>query len=423
MISIVVVLSWLALPGRAQEQPAQSTLAGLVALARERNPDVVAARKSWEMAQAKIASDKAWPEPQVGVEYWGFSRSGLNPGSAGEKWYDVAQTIPFPGKLSLRGRSAAHLARREGEAYRAMERDVIAKVKQAYYALLFAQRESKVFDDTVDILRRFAHIAESKYAVGKATQPSVLKAQVELSKVQNRAITARQELETAQAKLNALLARGPEEPISAAEEPVVASTEPAQQQLETLALESQPEVHGAAHHVDHMRAELAAKRADYLPDFMLQYTWRTREGMPSDAVAMVKMTLPFLWFRRQQAIVKSTRLELEHADAMLQSAQIAARYEVKEGLVQVQAARRTVELYKTTILPQTEQSLSVSESGYRADRVGFLDLLDAERAHLDAQLDYFKAVSDYGIRLAQLERVVGAELTAEPRSQDHEHLH
>ncbi len=420
---VFAVLSWLALPGRAQEQPAPATLAELVETARQRNPDIVAARKSWEMAQAKVDSDKAWPEPQVGVEYWGFSRSGLNPGSASEKWYDVAQTIPFPGKLSLRGRSAAHLARREGEAFRAMERDVIAKVKQAYYDLLFAQREVKVYEETSDILRRFSRIAESKYAVGRATQPSVLKAQVELSKVQNRAITSRQELETAQAKLNALLARGPEEPIVAGEEPVAASTEPAQQQLEALALEYQPEVHGAAHHVDHMRAELAAKRADYLPDFMLQYTWRTREGMPSDAVAMIKMTLPFLWFRRQQAIVKSTRLELEHADAMLESAQIAARYEVKEALVKVQTARRSVELYKTTILPQTEQALTVSESGYRADRIGFLDLLDAERAHLDARLEYDRAIADYGIKIAQLERVVGTELTAEPRTRDNEHHH
>ena len=422
MIFLFVVLSWLALPGRAQEQPVPSPLFALVEIARQRNPDVIAARKSWEMAQAKVGADKAWPAPEVGVEYWGFSPSGLNVGSAGEKWYDVSQTIPFPGKLRLRGKSSAHLARREGEAYRAMEQDVVAKVKQAYYGLLLAQREAKVYDDTVDILRRFSHIAESKYAVGKASQPSVLKAQVELSKVSNRAITSRQELETARAKLNALLARGPDEPVDAGEEPPTASTGPAQGRQETLALEPRPEVHGAALHVDHMRAELAAKRADYLPDFMLQYTWRTRVGMPSDAVAVVKMTLPFLWLG-QQAVVKSTRLELEHAHAMLESAQIAARYEVKEGLVQVQAARRTVELYKTTILPQTEQLLSVCESGYRADRVGFLDLLDAQRAHLDAQLEYFKAVSDYGIRLAQLERVVGAELTSAPRTEDHEHLH
>ena len=423
MIFPLVVLSWLVVPGRAQEQPAPSTLPGLIAIARLRNPDVVAARKNWEMAQAKVGADKAWPAPEVGVEYWGFSRSGLNPGVADEKWYDVSQTIPFPGKLALRGRSSAHVARREGEVYRATEQDVVAKVKQAYYGLLFAQREANVYEETVEILRRFARIAESKYAVGKATQPSVLKAQVELSKVSNRAITSRRELETAQAKLNALLARGPGEPISAAAEPEAAASEPSQESLEALALERRPEVHGAAHHVEHMRAELSAKRADYLPDFMVQYTWRTRVGMPSDAVGVVKMTLPFLWFRGQQAIVKSTRLELEHADAMLESARIAARYEVKDGLISVEAARREVELYKTTILPQTEQSLSVSEAGYRADRLGFLDLLDAERTHLDAQLEYFKAVSDYGSRLAMLERVVGAELTAAPGSENHEHLH
>ena len=418
-VFLPLIIAWAA-SAQAQES-SSATLQSVVELARERNPDIVAARKMWESASAKVTSESAYPAPEVGVEYWGFSRSGLNVGSAEEKWYDVAQTVPFPGKLTLRGKSAAHAARREEEVYRAAERDVVSQVKQAYYELLLAQKSIKVYEETADILRRLVGIAESKYAVGKASQPSVLRAQVELSKTQNGTITATQLRETARAKLNALLARPPETPFEATEEPRIEPT-PETPALETAALANRPEVHAAGHHVEHMRAELSSKRADYLPDFMLQYTWRTRAGMPNDAVAVVKMTLPFLWFRGQRSIIKSTIAEKAHADAALEAARLKTAFEVRETATALDAARRMVELYRTTILPQSEQALRVAESGYRADRLGFLDLLDAERVLVDSKLEYYKAVSDYGSRLAQLERVVGTEL-ASAGGESHEHHH
>lgn len=408
IVFLPLIFAWTASPVQAQEL-SSPTLQGVVALARARNPDVIAARKMWEMAQAKVPAESAYPAPEVGVEYWGFPRSSLNAGAAGEKWYDVAQTFPFPGKLTLRGKSARHAARREEEAYRAAEREVISQVKQAYYELLLAQRTVQVYEETAGILRRIAAIAESKYAAGKGSQPSVLSAQVELSKTQNGTITAELQRDTARAKLNALLARASDAPFEAVEEPRIDAA-PEAAELEGTALASRPEIHAASHHVEHMRAQVSAQRADYLPDFMAQYTWRTRTGMPSDAVVVVKMTLPFLWFRRQQSIIRSTVAEKEHADAALESVRVRTAYEIREAAAALDAARRTAELYRTTILPQAEQSLRVAESAYRADRLGFLDLLDSERVLVDSRLEYYKAVSDYGSRLAQLERVVGKEL-------------
>ena len=37
-------------------------------------------------------------------------------------------------------------------------------------------------------------------------------------------------------------------------------------------------------------------------------------------------------------------------------------------------------LYRTTILPQAEQSVDAARVGYRAGKAGFLELIDAQRA-------------------------------------------
>ena len=113
-------------------------------------------------------------------------------------------------------------------------------------------------------------------------------------------------------------------------------------------------------------------------------------------------------------MVKAAVKDSENADAMLRSATTMTKYEIKEFLGHVQTSRRLVDLYKTTILPQAEQSLEVTESAYQSGRIGFLELLDSERALINFQLEYYKYLSDYGRNLAHLERAVGKELMEKP---------
>jgi outer membrane protein TolC len=408
----------------AASDEAQLSLNDALKIARAQNPEIAAARDEWEMARAKIPAAKTWPDPEIGIEYWGFPRSSLNVTRANERWLDVAQTIPFPGKLTLKGNAAKHEARREEELYRSMERDVLTQVKEAYYALFYAEHASRIAGDNVDNMRRFANISNSKYGVGKASQSDVLRAQVELSRLQNMAITALQEEETARAKLNSLLDRHPETQIKAQETPPLKSIGYSYDDLEKMALENRPEVVAASHHVNHMQAEVAAMRADYLPDTTIQFTRRQVEGQESDNIAMFRFTLPFVWAWRQGALVRSTDFERQHAYAKLRSERTATRYELKASLVRVETARRQVDLYKTTVLPQSDQAVRVAERAYQSDRASFLDLLDSARASIEFQLDYYKSLADYGASLARLERVVGVDfLTGSEQPQKEENSH
>ena len=144
---------------------------------------------------------------------------------------------------------------------------------------------------------------------------------------------------------------------------------------------------------------------------MVQYSWRRVEGQRMDAIAMFKLNIP-LWFWRQRSIVQSVASGKEHADAMLRSVKAAARYEVKTYLVHVETSRRLVDLYRTTVLPQAEQSLKVAEAAYQSDRIGFLELLDSQRALVDFELEYYEYIKEYGTNLSALERVVGVDLVS-----------
>jgi cobalt-zinc-cadmium efflux system outer membrane protein len=389
--------------------------------ARDGNPEIKAARADWQTAQARVLPEKTWKAPQVGIEYWGFQGASL--GSASEKWYDIAQDVPFPGKLHFKGAAADHEARRQEEIYKGVELDVVTRVKTAYYRYLFTTKARQTLEENAEVMRAFAKVAEAKYATGKSSQSDVLRAQVELSKTLGALLTLEQEQDSAQAQLNALLDRGPDEPLGTPEDPGLAPLHLAYKDLEDAALSLRPEVRAAGHHIEHMKANLSAQRAEYLPDFSLQYTRRTRDGMASDSIAMIKMSLPFLYFWRQRAQTQGASAELGHAEAMLRSEQNSARSDVKSNWTKVQAVGRLVELYSTSILPQAEQSVKVTETAYQSDRVGFLDLLDSQRALLEFRLDFAQYVSQYGQSVAELERTLGVDLATLKPGTSEEHSH
>jgi cobalt-zinc-cadmium efflux system outer membrane protein len=88
------------------------------------------------------------------------------------------------------------------------------------------------------------------------------------------------------------------------------------------------------------------------------------------------------------------------------------RLAVQEAYVHAQSAQDRAALLRTTILPQSQQSLEVSRIAYQTDRVDFQGVIDSERMLLDAQLGYVRALSEFDQAVADLERAVGTDLPA-----------
>jgi outer membrane protein TolC len=98
------------------------------------------------------------------------------------------------------------------------------------------------------------------------------------------------------------------------------------------------------------------------------------------------------------------------ARAQQQTVENMTRFQINDLLAKLRATDQVATLYRTTILPQGEQSLEAARVGYRAGKAGFLDLIDAQRAWRGFQLEYFKTLVDRQQRLAELEQVVGITL-------------
>ncbi len=404
-IFLVIVVPLLSVSHASEK--AKLSLNEILKIALEKNPQVRAARAKAEAMDAKATAEISLPAPEVGVEFWGV---GGEP-SAEERWVSIQQTIPFPTKIFSNASSASRLGRRERELAKSAEREVSAKVKQAYYELFYSIKVIGLYHEQVEILSRLARSAQAKYSVGRGTQADLLQAQVELSKMENMRESAKKEREVAEAALNTLLDQAP---ATALGEPVIpkpVSLPDDTEALEEGALQNRPEVRAAYHHIEHMEAEVSRSHQEFLPDFGVKYSYRKRPGMKDDSVIMLTMSVPFLFFWKPAAQTRSSSGELLEAQSELRTVRNNTRLVVRDHLSKCQNNFRFVKTYESSVLPQTKQQLRVSESAYIADKIKFYDFLSSQRSYLSSNQEYYQSLKDYGQNLAELERVVGFELS------------
>ena len=375
-----------------------------------RNPELVAARKQWEAATNRITQARSLDDPILSVQLWNVPQT-FNVTQTQNNIFGLSQNLPFPGKLGLKGDVASRSAEMTEQAVRAKERELVARLKQAYYDLFLAQKDIQIHHEQVELVRQFVEIANAKFRAGKGSQADVLKAHVELSLLFQHLPVLEQRRETAEAMLNTLLDRDPASHLGMAQEPSQLPLEKPIDDLHRLALNDRPELKAAELDVQRSEQSRALAQRQYYPDFNVAFQ-RFQNFQANDGFgAYVAMSIPFAFWSKPKydAGVQEAAAAVAVAQAQQHTLENLTRFQINDLLAKLRATDQVATLYRTTILPQAEQSLEAARVGYRAGKAGFLDLIDTQRAWRGFQLEYFKALVDRQHRLAELEQVVGID--------------
>ncbi len=376
-----------------------------------RNPELVAARKQWEAATNRIPQARALDDPTLSVQLWNVPQT-FNVTQTQNSIFGLSQNLPFPGKLTLKGDVASRSAEMTEQAVRGKERELIARLKQAYYDLFFTHKAIQIHHEQVELLGQFVEITTAKFRTGKGSQADVLKAQVELSMLFQQLPVLEQRRETAEAMLNTLLDRDSTSPLGIPQEPSQIPLDKTLDGLHRLALNDRPELKAAELAVQRNEQSRALAQRQYYPDFNVAFQ-RFQNFQANDGFgAYVAMSIPFAFWTKPKydAGVQEAAAAVSAARAQQHTLENLTRFQVKDLLARLRATDQVATLYRTTILPQAEQSLEAARVGYRAGKAGFLDLIETQRTWRGFQLEYFKALVDRQHRLAELEQVVGVDL-------------
>jgi len=397
-----------------------------VALAVARSPRAEAARQRAAAVAARFPQVTALDDPTLSSTSYPLRDQALQTAAGRvQTGVQVAQRVPWPNKLNARGeavRREVQIARTEVAS---AELAAAQSARIAWFEAWYAGRATEVTRRNRALLEQLSEVAVARVRTGGA-QTDVLRAELEIDRLDDRLLGLRRAEDVARADLAAALRLPPGAPLptAAAELPALdPSTEV--DSLFAAAQSCRPELRRIGWEIarDRTRRRLACLAAK--PDFTagLGYGVVTEE----DALAgnangrdnlsvQIGLTLPIYQDKIRAGVAEADRrlaadarsLDAERDDTLRAIRRLAIRLETLED---------QLALLEDRTLPRAERTLDVSLADYRGDRIGFTEVANSYGDLLRLEVQRARLRADVGVALAELERTVGCGTDAFTQSQ------
>ncbi len=402
------------------------TLTEATALALRQQPTIRAAQGALSAAQARVPQAQANYYPridlQTGVQTGEFVSSTTGRDTRSDSTfvnlqgrqllYDFGKTAA----LVDEARAGSRVASGELERVRDL---VVQNVRQSYFGVLQARRLVAVADAALARSELNLRSARGFFDVGTKPKSDVTRAEVEVANARVGVIRARNLVRFSETSLANALGLDATASIEIDDvltyEPV--AIDPAQLAVEALG--NRPELRQAQARLDGARAQVSGARARYLPDLTVNGTaGYTGDDafIATDGVAGVgfsefwAVTGQLSWNLFEgfftQNRVKETRALVETARANYETIELQVRLEVEQAYIAVvEAAERFGATEKA--IESAQENLRLAQGRYDAGVGTILELTEAQLSLTNAEADSVRAVTDYRVGLAVLDRVVG----------------
>lgn len=391
-------------------EPAVVDLQFLITEALVNNPEIQAALQDMSIRESRVAQESALSDPELR-----FMQEAMPDFHFNEAMYsrlDLMQTIPFPSKLGLQ----SHIAELESDHahHDHLEKmnAVIRNLKIAYDELWLAQQQIILEHENERLMKQYLAIAQIKYGNAQSSQQDVLKAQIELSMIENDIVTFRQKELSAKAMLASLLNRQPNDTLGYAVIPEEVIFNSGIDTLITIALQNRPMLVHDSLVIDESQTMYSLATQQYLPDFTfgLEHITSPLTGFHGWSVS-VGMTLPFApWtLGKSNARVEEATASIHKSQDLYASERNMVTGNIKNLFYKVSAAKQQLGTYASSILPQAQEALQTSLVSYQTGRTDFLMLLDAYRSRVSLINEYFMTRMQFEQTIAELEFEVGTQ--------------
>jgi outer membrane protein, heavy metal efflux system len=396
--------------GSGTEEPTDRlVLRQALALALEKNPGLRGF--AWEVraAEARTLQASLRPNPELGIEAENIAGSGdFNGTDAAETTVSLSQLIELNGKRSKRTRVASLGRDLAGWDYEAVRIEVLTEVAQRYVQVLASQRRVELALDAEALSQQFFDTVNKRVEAGAAAAVERTRASVVVS-------TSRIELQRAQrrlwaARISLASTWGNPSPRfeAVAGELEKISAIPTVESLAEL-ISQNPDIARWAVEITRRRAQVELAKAQGTPDVTVGVGGR-RISETSDNVLVVAVSLPLPIFDRNQGGILEARFNTAKALEQQRAAEVRVGTALGSAYQELAAAYEEAVMLKEDVLPAAQASFDATNQAYAQGKLGYLDVLDAQRSLIEMRFEYLEALSAYHAAVAQVEGLIGQSL-------------
>jgi len=386
----------------------------LLKQALERNPKIKSVGFEAEATSFRIPQEKSLPDPMVGfiLKNMGFPKFTLGQEVMSGVGLSFSQAIPFPGKLRLKGEIAEKAFERTKEVRNAVVLGVLKDVKTAYFELYALYKSVAILQEQKALLQKALELTETKYSVGSGVQSDVLKATVEISRMDEMITPMAEMIKSLQARINLLLDFPADKPLGMPQDQGVESLPVSLEELRKAAEENSPMVKEAALMVEEGGKMVAFARKELSPNFVVGAGWEFKGRLPSMYEVMVGFEIPLYRKTKQSKMLEETLVRLESSKSGLTSMKNDVTFMVTEDYLKARSAESLIKLYKDKIIPQASLTVESSLASYQVNKTDFLALLADINTYFSYQMAYYKELAELWSSIARLEEYSTKEIVS-----------
>jgi len=394
LLTFTASVSWTSLA--MAQQRVSLTIAEAEDLARAGEPGQLAllAQAEAMQEQAIVAGELPDPVLRVGIanypiESGNFSTEGMTQAQLG-----LRQTFPAGDTRAFSAAKFGSLATQMGENAELRSRDVLTAVRNAWLDLYYWEQAHQRLVESRPFFADLAAITRSLYAVGRKSQQDVLRAELELSRLDDRLIEIERQRSAARAALGEWIGTDAARPV--ANKLPGWSQVPLLESMQGAVLEH-PLLRAANAGIEASEAGVSLAEQRSKPAWALDVGYSYREGsLPSgrprsDFISVaVSVGLPFFGKKSVDSTLSAALHERSAAEFSREkllrslSSRLAAQYARWEDL------SRRVALYDSRILDQARENAEASMLAYQSDKGDFADVMRAYVDDLNTRIDHVR---------------------------------
>lgn len=419
---LLLLAGQLALGGVALAQPPGAsidlTVDELVSRALADNPDLRATRAEVEAASGRLRQAGLRPNPMLELS----GQKAVSP----DNNLMIGLTVP----LDLNGRREGRVGVAERELamkiaqVRDRERRLAADVSVKAGEWLAARRNVAVTDDLLRTNRQALRLIQDRVREGAAPplEESLLLVEVNRLDANRQLLTSR--VEIASLQLKALAGMAPDAPLHLRGDLSTPPPLPDVTEAVRRSLAIRPDLEMARADVARAGASVRKEQAEGRWDASINVGYQRQDfgfdlnGLTANGTARpihdvfhyfgggVSITLP-MWNRNQGGIA-AARAEVQAAERRLHFMELMARQEVGAAVAQLDAARRSLDIYERGVREVAQRNLDVVRRTYELGRISLMDVVAEQRRFIDIEHGYTDALKQAYDAAVDVRRAVGA---------------
>jgi len=409
-------------------------VAKCVELALSQNEQVLVAQDDVDAAIARIGIAKSQLFPQLKTDV-GFSHSETNIRQPGgvlggltssimpqfeddmrRDHFGVTQILYSGGQLKSAIEASKYLAESQEWKKKATLNDLEYEVKSAYYDCLLTQGLVRVAEESIRTFERHLADAQQMLDVGLVSNFEVLRAKTELGARQSDRVAAQNALRLALTNLRRILNIPQDAPVALKGEPAFKSLPSGLAESIEIASGVRPELVALDRAILAAQKNVRGVKGQYLPKAGATVDWNNYDNagsyQPDGWTFGVGVEWDIYTGGRRKSQVSEAQAQLRSLEHQKQQVARLVEFDVRQAYIRMEDAKAKSISEKGTV-ELGREGLRLAQLRFQEGVGTQVETLDAELALTSAEVALLRALREYVVARAALEKSLGESLLAE----------